>query len=76
MILSITDGMSIALIKRMLATGSAGRSRAVTDIIALSAATADAVERVLGSTVPLMTRPDAVDVYSWLKRLDDPKDRK
>ena len=68
-ILSITRGMGNALIKLVLASeGTPDKLQYIEDIVAVSAASAEAIERVLGSSIRILDRPDADAVKAWLAR--------
>jgi len=70
-ILSITRGMSNAVLKLILAFEQDPDALPYVDeIVAVSAAMAEAVERVLGSSVQLLDRPDAQAVQGWLTALN------
>jgi AcrR family transcriptional regulator len=69
-ILSITRGMGNVVLKRMLAFEQEGDAlHYIEDIVAASAAMAEAIERVLGSSVPILDRPDAQAVKGWMVAL-------
>ena len=66
-ILAITRGMNNALIKLLLAFEQApDQLHYVDEIAATAAAAAEAIERVLGASVPLLDRPDANAIQAWL----------
>lgn len=68
-ILSITRGMGNALLRLLLAFEQNGaESHYLDDIVATSAATVEAIERVLGTPAGLLYRPDAEAVKAWLDR--------
>jgi AcrR family transcriptional regulator len=69
-ILSITRGMGNALINLMLAfEREPDELHYINDIVATSAAIAEAIERVLGSSVRILDRPDAQAVNEWMVAL-------
>jgi AcrR family transcriptional regulator len=65
-ILSITRGMGNALVKLMLAFERArDELHYIDDIIATASASAEAIERVLGTSTQIVARPDAEAVQAW-----------
>jgi AcrR family transcriptional regulator len=69
-ILSITRGTGNALIKLMLAFEQKGNElHYVDDLLATSSATAEAIERVLGTSARILARPDAEAVKAWMAAL-------
>lgn len=68
-ILSITRGTGNALLKLMMAFEPEHAEQTVAEIVALSAALAEAIERVLGASAPCIDRPDAAAVKGWLAAL-------
>lgn len=69
-ILSITHRMGNMVLKLMLAFEQNPHARNYVDeIVATSAATAEAIERVLGSSAPILDRPNAQAVQGWLVAL-------
>ncbi len=70
-ILSITRGMGNALLKLVLAFEQEPDAlHYVDDIVATSAAMAEAIERVLGTSVRILERPDAQAVNAWMTALN------
>lgn len=66
-ILAITHGMTNALLKLIIASEQEGdHERYVDEIVATSCASAEAIERVLGASTPILSRPDAAAVKTWL----------
>ena len=66
-ILSLTRGMGNVALKLILAFEQDRSARHyVDDIVAASAALAEAIERVLGSSERILDRPDAQAVQAWL----------
>ena len=66
-ILAILHGMSNALLKLLIASEQAQDKRHYVDeIVATSCASAEAIERVLGTSTPILVRPDAAAVQAWL----------
>ena len=66
-ILAITRGMGDAVLRLILAfEQDLEQSRTIDEIVATSAASAEAIERILGASSPLLPRPVAGDVKAWL----------
>lgn len=66
-ILSITRGMENAVLKLVLAFEQELEQRHyIDDIVAANAASAEAIERVLGASSPCLNRTNADDVKAWL----------
>jgi AcrR family transcriptional regulator len=66
-ILSITRGMQDAVLKLILAfEPEREQLHSINEIVAASAASAEAIERVLGATLQCINRPTAEDVKGWL----------
>ena len=66
-ILSITRGMGNAVLKLLFAFDQEGeRLHLIDDVVAANAASAEAIERVLGATSACIYRPTAEDVKDWL----------
>ena len=66
-ILAITRGMGNALLKLLIAFEQApDQLHTIDEIAATAAASAEAIERVLGASVPLLDRPDASAINAWL----------
>jgi len=65
-ILAITRGTNNALLQLMIAVEPQRAEQTVREIIALVAASAEAIERVLGAAAPCIHRPDAAAVKGWL----------
>ncbi len=69
-ILSITRGMGNVVLKLVLALDQErDELHFVDEIVAASAAMAEAVERLLGSSVRILDRPDAETVKGWMVAL-------
>ena len=69
-ILSITRGMGNALTKLLLAFEHVpDEMQYITDIVATSAASVEAIERVLGASSHCLYRPNAEEVKVWLAAL-------
>lgn len=69
-ILSITRGMGNVVLKLILAFEQERDAlHYINEIVAASAAMAEAIERVLGSSVPILDRPDAQAVKGWMVAL-------
>jgi hypothetical protein len=65
-IMSILRGMSTALLKLMLAfERERDEAHYLPEIVATSAASAEAIERVLGAPANSLYRPDAEAVRAW-----------
>ena len=65
-ILAITRGMGNALLQLIVGAAPArGEAQAVAEIVAVSAASAEAIERVLGAAEPILPRPEAAAVRGW-----------
>lgn len=69
LILSITRGMGNALLKQMIAFDPERAEHDIAEIVATCAASAEAIERVLGASAPCITRPDDAAVRGWLGAL-------
>jgi AcrR family transcriptional regulator len=70
-ILAITRGMNNAILKLALALQQdRDDPQQMEEIVATIGAMAEAIERVLGSAAPILERPDADAVKSWLNILD------
>ncbi len=70
-ILSITRGMGNVVLKLVLAfEQDRATLRYIDEIVAASAATAEAIERVLGASVHILERPDAQAVKGWMVTLN------
>jgi AcrR family transcriptional regulator len=66
-ILAITRGMGNAVLKLVLAFEQEREQlHYIDDIVAANAASAEAIERVLGASAPCLNRPTADDVKAWL----------
>ena len=69
-ILAITRGMGNVVLKLILAfEQEPDAPHYAQEIVAASAAMAEAIERVLGSSVQILARPDAAAVQAWLLAL-------
>lgn len=69
-ILSITGGMGVVLVKLILAFEQEPDAlHYLDDIVAAGAATTEAVERVLGTSVRILNRPDTQAVKGWMGAL-------
>jgi AcrR family transcriptional regulator len=67
LILSITGGMGNAALRLILAfEQEPEQTRYLDEIVATSAASAEAIERVLGASSTCLDRPTADDVKAWL----------
>ena len=67
MILSITSGMGNALLKLVLAfEREPEQLHYIEDIVAINAASAEAIERVLGAASHCVYRPSVDEVKAWL----------
>jgi AcrR family transcriptional regulator len=64
-ILSIMRGMGNVVLKLMLAYQQDRAAHYIDEIVATGAATAEAIERVLGSSAHIIERPDAQTVKTW-----------
>ncbi|MBI1258256.1 MAG: TetR family transcriptional regulator [Chloroflexi bacterium] len=66
-ILAITRGMNNALLKLLIGFEQAPDPlHTIDEIVATAGASAEAIERVLGSSTPLLDRPDANTIKVWL----------
>jgi AcrR family transcriptional regulator len=66
-ILAITRGMGDATLKLVLAFGQARDPlQSIDDIVETNAASAEAIERVLGASAPCVYRVTTADVKAWL----------
>ena len=66
-ILSITRGMGNAVLKPALAFAQQREQlHYIDDIVAANAASAEAIERLLGASSPCIYRPTDEDVKAWL----------
>jgi AcrR family transcriptional regulator len=69
-LLAITRGVGNVILKLILAfQQDHDEPRAAAEIVAASAAAAEAIERVLGASAPIVNRPDAQTVRGWLAAL-------
>jgi AcrR family transcriptional regulator len=72
-ILSITRGMGNAVLKLILAFGQErNQLHYIEEIVATNAASAEAIERILGASSSCLERPNVEDVKAWLA---PPQDR-
>ncbi len=70
LIMSILRGMNNALLKLIIDFEQAPDQQSYTDqIVAISSATSEAIERVLGASTPFLYRPDADAVKVWMNAL-------
>jgi hypothetical protein len=66
-ILSITRGMGNAVLKLVLAfEQEPEQPHYIEDIVATNAASAEAIERLLGAASPCLDRPNAEEVKAWM----------
>jgi TetR/AcrR family transcriptional repressor of nem operon len=70
-ILSITRGMGNVVLKLIIAYDQKPDESYIDEIVASSAAMAEAIERFLGADVPILYRPDTQAVHGWLEALRD-----